>query len=45
MTLVQTHDLDASTRTSNAVTDAIAQLTKPRLIHTEIRNDHGGIET
>jgi hypothetical protein len=44
MTLTQTHDLDASLRTSNAVTDAVAQLTKPRLIHTEIRNDHGGIE-
>jgi hypothetical protein len=38
------HDLDASLRLLPAVADAINQLTKPRIIHTEIRDDgHGGI--
>jgi hypothetical protein len=38
------HDLDASLRLLPAVQDAIDQLTKPRLIHTEISDDgHGGI--
>jgi hypothetical protein len=39
-----THDLDATLRLLPAVADAINQLTKPRIIHTEIRDDgHGGI--
>src|SRR4051794_20240169 len=44
MTLAQSYDVDTSIRLSNAVGDAVAQLTKPRLVHTDIRNDTGGIE-
>jgi hypothetical protein len=44
---IRTHaprDVDATLRYLPAISDAIDQLTRPRLIHTEIRdNGHGGI--
>jgi hypothetical protein len=45
MTLAQSYDIDTTTRLSTAVADAVQQLTRPRLVHTDIRNDHGGIES
>jgi hypothetical protein len=45
MTLAQSYDVDTTVRLSTAVADAVAQLTKPRIVHTDIRNDHGGIES
>jgi hypothetical protein len=45
MTLAQSYDVDTTIRLTNAVADAVAQLTRPRLVHTDIRNDSGGIES
>jgi len=41
---LQPHELEASLRFLPAITDAVNQLIYPRLVHTEIHNDAGGID-
>jgi hypothetical protein len=41
---LRTPNLDDTIRLLPAIRDAVDQLTRPRLIHTDIRNDRGGIE-